>query len=124
MKKLFTIMSVVIAALLLVSCGSSSPKDVTNSYYKALQKGDFEKALSYTTVVAAEDEIQKEIKKMEGLDVKIPEYEIVSEEISEDGQTAVVEVKYKFTSSFNSEPEESTNKVKLIKQDGKWKIKG
>jgi len=117
-------MSVVIAALLLVSCGSSSPKDVTNSYYKALQKGDFEKALSYTTVVEDEDEIQKEIKKMEGLDVKIPEYEIVSEEISEDGQTAVVEVKYKFTSSFNSEPEESTNKVKLIKQDGKWKIKG
>lgn len=117
-------MSVVIAALLLVSCGSSSPKDVTNSYYKALQKGDFEKALSYTTVVGDEDEIQKEIKKMEGLDVKIPEYEIVSEEISEDGQTAVVEVKYTFTSSFNSEPEESTNKVKLIKQDGKWKIKG
>jgi len=117
-------MSVVVVALLLVSCGSSSPKDVTNSYYKALQKGDYEKALSYTTAVDDKDEIQKEIKKMEGLDVKIPEYEIVSEEISDDGQTAVVEVKYKFTSSFNSEPEESTNKVKLIKQDGKWKIKG
>ncbi|MBQ3740132.1 MAG: DUF4878 domain-containing protein [Bacteroidales bacterium] len=124
MKKLFTIMSVVVVALLLVACGSSSPKDVTNSYYKALQKGDYEKALSYTTAVDDKDEIQKEIKKMEGLDVKIPEYEIVSEEISDDGQTAVVEVKYKFTSSFNSEPEESTNKVKLIKQDGKWKIKG
>lgn len=117
-------MSVVVVALLLASCGSSSPKDVTNSYYKALQKGDFEKALSYTTAVDDKDEIQKEIKKMEGLDVKIPEYEIISEEISDDGQTAVVEVKYKFTSSFNSEPEESTNKVKLIKQDGKWKIKG
>ena len=73
-------MSVVVVALLLVSCGSSSPKDVTNSYYKALQKGDYEKALSYTTAVDDKDEIQKEIKKMEGLDVKIPEYEIVSEE--------------------------------------------
>jgi len=117
-------MSVVIAALLMASCGSSTPKDVTTSYYKALQKGDFEKALSYTTVVDDKDEIQKEIEKMKGLEIKIPEFEIVSEEISEDGQTAVVEVKYKFTSSFNSEPEESTNKVKLIKQDGKWKIKG
>ena len=115
-------MSVVVAALLFVSCGSSSPKDVTNSYYKALQKGDFEKALSYTTMVD-DQEIQKEINKMEGMDFKIPEYEIISEEISDDGQTAVVEVKYKFTSAFNSEPEETTNKVTLIKQDGKWKIK-
>ena len=122
MKKLFTIMSVVVAALLLVSCGSPSPKDVTNSYYKALQKGDFEKALSYTTMVD-DQEIQKEINKFEGMEFKIPEYEILSEEISEDGQTAVVEVKYKFTSAFNSEPEETTNKVTLVKQDGKWKVK-
>lgn len=114
-------MSVVIAALLMASCGSPSPKDVTNSYYKAIQKGDFEKALSYTTVEDNE-EIKKDIEKMKGLEIKIPEYEIISEEISEDGQTAVVEVKYKFTSSFNSEPEETTKKVKLIKQDGKWKI--
>ena len=121
MKKLLTIMSVVIAALLMASCGSPSPKDVTNSYYKAIQKGDFEKALSYTTVEDNE-EIKKDIEKMKGLEIKIPEYEIISEEISEDGQTAVVEVKYKFTSSFNSEPEETTKKVKLIKQDGKWKI--
>ncbi len=124
MKKLLTIMSVVIAALLMASCGSPSPKDVTNSYYKALQKGDFEKALSYTTTSEDKEEIQKDIEKMQGLDLKIPEYEILSEEISEDGQTAVVEVKYSFTSSFNSQPEEKTKKVKLVKQDGKWKING
>ncbi len=115
--------SVVAAALLMTSCGSSSPKDVTNNYYKAIQKGDFEKALSYTTVDDNE-EMKREIEKMKGLDIKVPEYEIVSEEISEDGETAVVEVKYKFTSSFNSDPEESTNNVKLVKRDGKWKIQG
>jgi len=123
MKKVFLFISMVVAVVLMVSCSSPSPKDVTNDYYKAIQKGDFEKAMSYTTVSDSE-EIKKEVEKIKGLDVKIPEYEIVSEEIAEDGNTAVVEVKYKFTSSFNSEPEESTNKVKLIKEDGKWKIKG
>ena len=123
MKRILLIISIVATALILASCSSTSPKDVTNSYYKALQKGDFEKALTYTTVEHNE-EVKKEVEKMKGLEVKIPEYEIVSEEISEDGQSAVVEVKYKFTSSFNSEPEESTNNVKLVKQDGKWKIKG
>lgn len=123
MKKFFLFISVVVAVLMMASCSSPSPKDITNDYYKAIQKGDFEKALSYTTVSDSE-EIKKEVEKMKGLEVKIPEFEIVSEEISEDGNTAVVEVKYKFTSSFNSEPEESTNEVKLIKEDGKWKIKG
>ncbi len=123
MKKFFLFISVVVAVVMMASCSSPSPKDITNDYYKAIQKGDFEKALSYTTVSDSE-EIKKEVEKMKGLEVKIPEFEIVSEEISEDGNTAVVEVKYKFTSSFNSEPEESTNEVKLIKEDGKWKIKG
>lgn len=123
MKRFLLFLSIFVAGLLMASCGSSSPSEVTNSYYKALQKGDFEKALTYTTI---EDkaEIKQEIEKMEGLEVKIPEFDIVSEEIAEDGTTAVVEVKYKFTSSFNSEPEESTNNVKLVKKDGKWKIKG
>lgn len=123
MKRILLVLSIVATGLLMASCGSSSPKEVTNNYYKALQKGDFEKALSFTTL-DDQEEVKKEIEKMKGLEVKIPEFEIISEEIAEDGENAVVEVKYKFTSSFNTEPEESTNNVKLIKKDGKWKIKG
>lgn len=124
MKKLLLFISVITVALLLAACGSSSPKDVTDNYYKALQKGDYEKALSYTTVKDDDEEIKKEVEKMKSLEMDIKDYEIVSETISEDGQTAEVEVKYNFTSSFNSEPKESTNTVKLEKLNGKWKIKG
>ncbi len=124
MKKLLLFISVITIALLLAACGSSSPKDVTDNYYKALQKGDYEKALSYTTVKDDDEEIKKEVEKMKSLEMDIKDYEIVSETISEDGQTAEVEVKYNFTSSFNSEPKESTNTVKLEKLNGKWKIKG
>lgn len=123
MRKILLFISVITVALLMAACSSSSPKDVTNNYYKALQKGDFEKALSYTTV-EDDEEIKKEVEKMKGIEMDIKDYEIVSETISEDGQTAEVEVKYNFTSSFNSEPKESTNTVKLEKQNGKWKIKG
>ena len=124
MKKLLLFISVITVALLLAACGSSSPKDVTDNYYKALQKGDYEKALSYTTVKDDDEEIKKEVEKMKSFEMDIKDYEIVSETISEDGQTAEVEVKYNFTSSFNSEPKESTNTVKLEKLNGKWKIKG
>lgn len=124
MKKLLLFISVITIALLLAACGSSSPKNVTDNYYKALQKGDYEKALSYTTVKDDDEEIKKEVEKMKSLEMDIKDYEIVSETISEDGQTAEVEVKYNFTSSFNSEPKESTNTVKLEKLNGKWKIKG
>lgn len=124
MKKLFLFISVITVALLMAACSSSSPKDVTNNYYKALQKGDYEKALSYTTVKDDDEEIKKEVEKMKSIEMDIKDYEIVSETISEDGQTAEVEVKYNFTSSFNSEPKESTNTVKLEKLNGKWRIKG
>lgn len=123
MKKLLLFISVIMVALLMAACSSSSPKDVTDNYYKALQKGDFEKALSYSTLEDNE-EMQKEIEKLKGIEMDIKDYEIVSETISEDGQTAEVEVRYHFTSSFNSEPKESVNHVKLVKQDGKWKVKG
>ena len=68
MKRILLIISIVATALILASCSSTSPKDVTNSYYKALQKGDFEKALTYTTVEDNE-EVKKEVEKMKGLEV-------------------------------------------------------
>ena len=58
MKKLLLFISVITIALLLAACGSSSPKNVTDNYYKALQKGDYEKALSYTTVKDDDEEIK------------------------------------------------------------------
>ena len=48
--------------------------------------------------------------------------DILSEKISDDGNSATVEVKSTVTSSFNEEPEESTKEMKLMKVDGKWKL--
>lgn len=121
MKKLIVILCAVVAVFGLTSCKSSSPSDTVKAYYKALQAGDYEKALSYTDITDQEV-IQKQIEKYKEFDIKVVDFEILSEKISEDGNSATVEVKNTVTSSFNQEPEESTKELKLVKVDGKWKL--
>ena len=92
-----------------------------NAYHKALSSGDYEKAVSYTVLTDKED-IDGYAAKLKDFEYKVVNYEILSETISEDGESAVVEVKRTTTSTMNKEPKESTDKVKLSKVDGKWKI--
>jgi len=121
MKKLIIIFCAVFAIFGMTSCKSPSPSDTVKEYYSALQKPDYQKALSCTDITD-QDEIQKQLEKLEGFETKIVDYEILSETISEDGKSAVVETKYSMTSSFNKEPKEDTKKLDLVKVDGKWKI--
>ena len=122
MKKLTVIISALVAVFCLASCNSAStPKGVVNAYHKALSSGDYEKAVSYTVLTDKED-IDGYAAKLKDFEYKVVNYEILSETISEDGESAVVEVKRTTTSTMNKEPKESTDKVKLSKVDGKWKI--
>lgn len=119
MKKLFVILCAVVAVFGLTSCKSSSPSDTVNAYFKALQAGDYEKALSYTDITDQET-IQKQVEKCKGLDFKVVDFEILSEKVSEDGNSATVEVKS--TESFEGETDEGTQQLELVKVDGKWVI--
>ena len=122
MKKLTVILCALVAVFCLASCNSTStPTGVVKAYHQALSSGDYEKAVTYTELTTQED-LDGYAKKLKDYEYKVLKYEIVSETISEDGQSAVVEVKRTTTSSFNKEPKESTDKVKLSKVDGKWKI--
>ena len=94
MKKLIVILCAVVAVFGLTSCKSSSPSDTVKAYYKALQAGDYEKALSYTDITDQET-IQKQIAKYKEFDIKVVDFEILSENVSEDGNSATVEVKTK-----------------------------
>lgn len=121
MKKLIIVLLAVVAVFGLTSCKKSSPSSVVESYYKALQVPDYEKALSYTDITD-QDELKSQLEKLEGFKTKVIDFEILSETIAEDGNSAVVEVKYNMTSSFNETPQEQTKKLNLVKVDGKWKI--
>lgn len=121
MRKIALFVSALLMVFAFSSCSKTSPSDVANDYYSALKKGDFEKALSYTNMTNSE-EIQQSVKKMQGVGLNVSDYEIVKEEIAEDGNSATVEVKYTFTSAFNENPEEKTEKLNLVKEDKKWVI--
>ncbi len=121
MKKIMFFVSALALVLLFNSCGSQSPKDVVNDYYSALKKGDFEKAMTYTTLKDTA-EIHQTVKKMQDFKYQVSDYEILSEEIAEDNENATVEVKYTASSAFKETPVEDTEKIKLVKEDGKWKI--
>ena len=122
MKKLTVILCALAAVFCLASCNSTStPTGVVKAYHEALSSGNYEKAVSYTALTDQED-LDGYAKKLKDSEYKVLNYEIISETISEDGESAVVEVKRTTSSSFNKEPKESTDKVKLSKVDGKWKI--
>lgn len=123
MKKLTVILCAVVAVFGLISCNNTStPSGVVKAYHDALSHGKYEKAVTYTVLTDQED-INGYAKKLKDCEYKVLNYEILSEEISEDGETAVVEVKRTTSSTMNTTPEESTDKVRLKKVDGKWKIK-
>ncbi|MBR4646477.1 MAG: DUF4878 domain-containing protein [Bacteroidales bacterium] len=122
MKKLSVILCALVAVFCLASCNSTStPTGVVKAYHDALSSGDYEKAVTYTTLTSQED-LDGYAKKLKDFEYKVLSYEVLSETISEDGETAVVEVKRTTTNSMNKEPKETTDKVKLSKVDGKWKI--
>jgi len=122
MKKLIIILCAFVASLGLISCGSSNtPSGVVKEYYKALSAGKYEKAVSMTTMTDQEN-IKGYAQKLEGAGYKVSSYEILSEEIAEDGENAVVEVKITTSTKDEPTPKEETKRVRLKKMDGKWRI--
>lgn len=121
-KKLYILFGIAVLALFAAACNSNDPTKTVQNYFGALQKGDYKEAMSLTTI-ESDEEIESQAKKLEGIELKISDFEVVSKNVADDGQTAEVEVKYRFSSVFNETPEESSQTIGLVKQDGKWKIK-
>lgn len=131
MKKLFRFVVAVVAIMAMASCGGggNTPKGVTEQFIKAIQKQDGKKMAEL--VYFKEDKAPKTDAEKEQLAAmmqskvsttyanngELKSYEILSEEISEDGTEAVVETKMEF------EKKTSEDKIKLKKDaDGNWKI--
>ena len=102
---------------------AAEPKDVVSKWWDALIKKDVDKAFTY--IYFEEGTEQEEIDalkaKYKGIleyTQGIKSYEIISEEIAEDGKTATVKVKLVFGNG-----EENEDDVELIKVDEGWKLK-
>ena len=130
MKKLFFSMLVAVVALTLWSCGSANtPSAVAEEACKCMQNEDYEGYADLMDLKKSEDGkgVEKEqlaallrekgtktMEKKQG----IKSYEVLSEEISEDGKSANVKMKIVYGNG-----DEDTQKMKLVKNDdGDWKL--
>ena len=129
MKKLLISMFVAVVALTLWSCGSANtPSAVAEKAAKCMQNADYEGYVELMELKETEGkEAEKEqfvallrekgtktMEKKQGL----KSYEVLSEEISEDGKSATVKMKMVY-----GDGSEDTSKVKHDKNDKReWKM--
>lgn len=129
MKKLFISMFVAVVAFTLWSCGpANTPSAVAEEACKCVQNADYEGYVELMDLKETKNqESEKEqfvamlrekgtktMEKKQG----IKSYKVESEEISEDGKSATVNMKVVY-----GDGSEDTSKIKLVKNDkGEWKI--
>lgn len=131
MKKLFGFVVAVVAMLAMASCGGggNSPKGVAEQFIKAVQQQDGKKMAELVyyeegkepKTDAEKDQLaammQSKASTTYANNGELKSYEILSEEISEDGTEAVVKAKMEF------EKKTSDDDIKLKKDaEGNWKI--
>lgn len=129
MKKLFISMFVAVVAFTLWSCGpANTPSAVAEEACKCVQNADYEgyvELMDLKETKNQESEKQQFVAMLREKGTKtmekkqgIKSYKVESEEISEDGKSATVNMKVVY-----GDGSEDTNKIKLVKNDkGEWKI--
>lgn len=137
MKKLMTIVCAIAAAFVMTSCSGNSPKSVAEKQVKCLADKDYK---GYTELMYFDDEkmskeeieeTQKQVAEVLERKAgpifeqkgKITGCKATSEEISEDGNEATVELNVK-SETKDGKAEEETLTMKLRKNKaGEWKVK-
>lgn len=128
MRKFFYLGMLMTAMFIMASCSSTSnPSDAMKTYLSAIQDSDYETLIDGVDLSKVPEKDMKNAR--EGLTAMMKEkgekdlkskgglksFEIVSEKISEDGNTAIVHYKQVYGNG-----QEITSKQKLVKVDGKW----
>lgn len=128
-RRVFSITTLALLSGFLAACSAAKPEEVPIAFYKAVDAGDVEKAMSYVSfasftadeMVAAKGKVQMVIgsaqqrfKANDGFD----RVEIVSVETAEDGNASMV-----YTKLFFKNGKDMPDKVLLVKNEDGWKIK-
>lgn len=130
MKKLFALVTLVVSAFIMISCGSNTPSDVAKSALEALKAKDYEAFAELVYIPEKEGQDVKEQRKALADFLKektekryekkqgIKSFEILSEEIDEKGETAVVKVNVVYGDDSNKEEDFKLKKT----ENGSWML--
>ncbi|OIQ22570.1 MAG: hypothetical protein BM557_00865 [Flavobacterium sp. MedPE-SWcel] len=108
---------------LLVSCSGNGPESVAEKFLELTNKGDFKNAKKYcdestaALIGMAEKMAKDKVEDMKEKDVKI---EILSSEISEEGDKA--KVTYKSIEEGQTAEDSPEKQLDLVMVDGDWKV--
>jgi hypothetical protein len=133
MKKLFVLLAVA-AFMLSTGCNNATtltltPSNIEEMLLEQIQKGDYEQAMTvfFDNLDSNESwgnkqefvaEFAQKSEESYELQGGLKSYEIIKEDISEDGKTAIVETK----NIYGDGTEETNTTTYIRKDDGVWKI--
>lgn len=106
---------------LLAACGgqNDSPRSVAKAAVSYMEKKDYKGYMSLTNATDQQKEAMVQMLEKVGKDGDskggLKSYEILDEEVDEAGGKATVSLKIVYENG-----EEKTEKMKMVKQDGKW----
>jgi hypothetical protein len=129
MKKLICLTMIIGIATFMTSCGSgtNSPSAAAGEIVELIQDGDYGKIVDHLYFESSEGEdveAQKEmlaaiLEEKAGKSIEqqggLKDYEILEEEIAEDGNSATVRVKY-----YYEDGTEDTQNMDFVNVDGEW----
>jgi len=108
-----------------LGCGNNEPgpEDTVHQMFKALEAGDFQKAVSYTTIEQPEWLLEKQQEMFKSVDIE----NLILKTISESENEAILEAEYdiEFTVYVYNEfttKQHNTMTVKLVRVDDRWLI--
>ena len=124
----FVLMSLLLTVLTLAACSSSKPEAAVQQFYRAVEKGQIDKAIEHfsfadvsaDSMVQAKGKVQMVVGEMksridanDGLD----KVEVLESNVDEGGETARVRVRLVFGNG-----KDTTESHRMRRDDGKWKI--
>jgi hypothetical protein len=132
MRKLICLTMIIGIAAFMASCGSgtNSPSAAAGEIVKLIQNGDYGDIVDHMYVEASEGEdveAQKEMlasilkeKVGKSMDEKggLKDYEILEENIADDGESATVKINYSY-----GDGTEDTGNMDFVNVDGDWMLK-
>ncbi|MBO4481273.1 MAG: DUF4878 domain-containing protein [Bacteroidales bacterium] len=116
-----------LCAVLFAACGGPKPSDTACKYLDYLKDGKYEDAAKLLKVAdgATAEETVQLCQKMGAIIAEeggIDKYEVVSEEIAEDGNTAVVKINITYKEPKHSAGNNDPAEFDMVKVDKKWYV--
>lgn len=126
MKKLIYFCMMLVMMFIVSACSDNSPSGALKSYTKAYIDGDYEKYVDgiYFSKAEGEDLVEAKSNFVEFIKAfsseqseknTLKDIEIIGEELSEDGNSAIVKIKEIYKDGSEKEKES-----RMVKVDGKW----